>query len=343
MAEMKSRLAGCLLGTALGDALGLPVEGMSAAAIGRRFGPIDRFRLFGRTGFVSDDTEHSALVAEALAQHPDDSAAAAAAFRRSLVGWFLRLPFGIGMATIRASLRACLGLRPSGVRSGGNGAAMRSAIVGVFFAGDPGKIGPFAAAFAEVTHTDPGAIEGAVFVALLAAECARGEVAPRLELFDRARRDVQHEGLAAKLADARSLGVDGAAIQTAAERLGTTGWVLHTVPFAAFCFLRFTDTPLRSLGDAIGAGGDTDSIAAILGGWLGALHGEEGLPADLLARLHDGPFGPSHLRALADCLAARQQGTALTVPGFSGLAALIRNLALYPVVLAHGFRRLLPF
>ena len=53
------RLAGTLLCTALGDALGLPCEGMSARSIARRFGRVDRFRLLAKTGFVSDDTEQS--------------------------------------------------------------------------------------------------------------------------------------------------------------------------------------------------------------------------------------------------------------------------------------------
>jgi N-acyl-D-amino-acid deacylase len=72
------RLAGTLLGTALGDALGIAMEGMSAEAIARRFGAITpasaRFRLLGRGGFVSDDTEQSALLAQGLARHPQVAA-----------------------------------------------------------------------------------------------------------------------------------------------------------------------------------------------------------------------------------------------------------------------------
>ena len=90
------RISGTLLGTALGDALGLPAEGMSARAIARRFGRVDRFRLLGRTGFVSDDTEQAALVAQSLARHPDDVDRCVRAFRRSLLGWFCRLPWGVG-------------------------------------------------------------------------------------------------------------------------------------------------------------------------------------------------------------------------------------------------------
>ncbi len=53
---------GVLHGTAIGDALGLACEGLSAGVIAKRFGRVDRYRLFGAIGWVSDDTEQSALV-----------------------------------------------------------------------------------------------------------------------------------------------------------------------------------------------------------------------------------------------------------------------------------------
>lgn len=134
-----------------------------------------------------------------------------------------------------------------------------------------------------------------------------------------------------------------ASVHEAAEALGTTGFVVHTVPFSLYAMLRFGDDPPRAFSQAISAGGDTDSIGAILGGWLGALHDEAGLPSALIGRIHDGPFGPTHLRALAACLASIQAGTPRPVPRYSPVAALARNLALYPVVLAHGFCRLVPF
>ena len=95
--------------------------------------------------------------------------------------------------------------------------------------------------------------------------------------------------------------------------------------------------------EAISAGGDTDTIGAILGGWLGALHGESGLPAALIRRIHDGPFGPTHLRALTTCLAQIREDEPCRVPSYSPSIALARNLTMYPVILGHGFRRLLPF
>lgn len=324
--DLRDRVAGVLLGTAVGDALGLPCEGMSAPRIARRFGRLDRFRLLGRTGYVSDDTEQSALVAQSLARFPADPDRCARAFRRSLVGWFWRLPWGVGLATVRSSVRIMLGFSRTGVRSAGNGSAMRAAVIGAFFHDRPEQRRAFGEAIARSTHTDDRAVQGALFVAELAA-AGPGE----------ARRIVTEPLLGAALDRAADLAKRGASTSEAAEALKTTGYVVHSVPFALYCYLRYGETPLLAIQECIAAGGDTDSIAAILGGWLGARHGEAGLPAHLIAELHDGPFGPSHLRGLGASLAA---GSA--PPRYSWLGALARNLALYPVILAHGFRRIFP-
>jgi ADP-ribosyl-[dinitrogen reductase] hydrolase len=324
--EFRDRLTGVLLGTALGDALGLACEGMSAKRIARRFGRLDRYHLLGRTGYVSDDTEQSALVAQSLARHPSNPDRCARAFRRALLGWIWRLPWGVGLATIRASIRILLGFSTSGVRSAGNGSAMRAAIVGAFLHEDADKRRAFGDALARTTHTDERAVQGALFVAELVA---RGP--------EEARKLVTEPVLAAALDQAFALAARSAATSEASAALKTTGYVVHTVPFALYCYLRYGDTPLLALQECIGAGGDTDSIAAILGAWLGARHGEPGLPAHLVAELNDGPFGPAHLRALAASLAS-----GAPPPRYSWVRALLRNLALYPVVLFHGVRRIFP-
>ncbi|WP_435018343.1 ADP-ribosylglycohydrolase family protein [Tundrisphaera sp. TA3] len=339
------RIAATLLGTALGDALGLPAERMTARSIARRFGRIDRFRLLGRTGFVSDDTEQSALVAQALALHPDDLDRCVRVFRRSLFGWACRLPWGVGLGTLRACGRIGLGLRPTGVMSAGNGAAMRAAVVGAFFrdADDPRRLA-FGRALAEVTHRDSRAVEGALYVAELAAACARGEAGSGFEgPQEVARRVVTEPQLAAAIVRGRDHARSGSGIAEAAVSCGTSGFVVHTLAFATYALLLDGDDPMRCLAGAIAAGGDTDSIAAILGAWLGAGHGPGALPHELVDRIHDGPFGPTHLRGLAAALERIRSGEPARVPRYSRSAALGRNLALYPVILGHGFRRLVPF
>ena len=104
--KLREAFVGVLLGTAVGDALGLPAEGMSRQRIQRRWHGQWRHRfLFGR-GMISDDTERTLFVAQALLAHPNDPAA----FQRCLAGklrlWLLGIPAGIGFATLSTAWRS---------------------------------------------------------------------------------------------------------------------------------------------------------------------------------------------------------------------------------------------
>ena len=129
---MTHPLSGSLLGTAAGDAYGLPYEGLSPRRIGKLFVP-RRYALIPllHGGMVSDDTEHAVMAAQAWI----DGAGDPEIFRRSLRGrlkwWFARLPAGIGLATLRSCLKMWLGLGRTGVYSAGNGPAMRVPVLGV--------------------------------------------------------------------------------------------------------------------------------------------------------------------------------------------------------------------
>lgn len=328
------RVLGALLGVALGDALGLPFEGLSQRRVSRWFRGCDRFRLVGRTGFVSDDTEQTVLAAQALLAAGEDDDLCVQRFRRSMIGWFARLPFGIGWATLRACLRMLLGFQETGVRSAGNGAAMRAGGIGVILSEDAVRRRKLGRAMAMLTHIDERAVDGALYVSELNALCASSEAGDRASLVSLARGVVRdHEVIAAI---DRAVGVSAQPLPTAVAQLGNTGFVIHTVGICTYCFLRFGDDPLTGITACIQAGGDTDSHAAIVGGWLGALYGAASLPASLVQQLQGGPFGASHLERLAAAVAAGGPP-----PSWSWPLAFARNLMLYPVVLAHGFSRLL--
>src|SRR5262245_9506040 len=100
----EDRIAGVILGTAVGDALGLPHEGLSAARSAKLFpGPLRHRFVLGR-GMVSDDTEHTCMTAQAILHSGGD----VEKFRRSLAwrlrGWLLGIQAGVGFATLRAIL-----------------------------------------------------------------------------------------------------------------------------------------------------------------------------------------------------------------------------------------------
>ena len=165
---------GCLLGTAVGDAIGLPFEGLSARRAARFYPPPLRHRLLFGRGMVSDDTEHACFTARALLLAGKDAVAFDRHLASSLRWWLAGLPAGVGLATLRAILKSCLGLGPerSGVRSAGNGPAMRSAIIGVAWGPTPEVMAEWVRRSTRLTHTDPKAFHGALAVALAAHQAA---------------------------------------------------------------------------------------------------------------------------------------------------------------------------
>jgi ADP-ribosylglycohydrolase len=164
-------VAGVLLGTAVGDALGLPCEGLSRRRAGRLFGgpPLGHHFLAGR-GMISDDTEHTCMVGQALLRAPRDQERFARSLAWRLRLWLLGLPAGAGRATLRAGLKLWLGFPAarSGVNSAGNGPAMRAALLGVCVGDDPERLRAYVRVSTRLTHTDPRAERGALLVALAA-------------------------------------------------------------------------------------------------------------------------------------------------------------------------------
>ncbi len=137
--SLGDRFRGVILGTAVGDAIGLPAEGLTPSRARKLFPGRWRHRLVIHRGLVSDDTEHTLFVAQSLLAHPQSKELFARRLAWCLRLWFLTLPAGIGLATLRAIIRLWLGFSPltSGVYSAGNGPAMRSAPLGAFFASSP--------------------------------------------------------------------------------------------------------------------------------------------------------------------------------------------------------------
>lgn len=159
-----SAVIGCLLGTAVGDALGLPYEGMSRLRAQRLAGSLDRHRFLPGRGMVSDDTEHTCMVAQSLIESAGDDARFLGALARRLRWWLLALPAGTGLATLRAGVKLLIGVPPaaSGVWSAGNGAAMRAPVIGAAYGHDRERLIRLVRASTRLTHRDPRAEHGAL-------------------------------------------------------------------------------------------------------------------------------------------------------------------------------------
>lgn len=351
------RVAGVLLGTAAGDALGLPREGLSARRAGRLFGgpPLRHRFLLGR-GMVSDDTEHTCMTAQALLRAPDDVTAFARSLAWRLRLWLLGLPAGTGRATLKAVLKLWLGFPPhrSGVWSAGNGPAMRAAVLGACLGRDRERLRAYVRASTRLTHTDPRAERGAFLVALAARRGAeQGPPGVQFEAFlEEARQalpdlDPELGGLLGAVeANAKR---QAPAAELAAQlglRRGVSGYVYHTVPLALYGWLRHPGDFRGAVEEVITLGGDADSTGAIVGGLAGATVGAGGIPPEWLDGLFEWPRSVAWLRALAGRLADQFPLSGQPVPRrplplfWPGL--LPRNLLFLAVALAHGFRRLLP-
>jgi ADP-ribosylglycohydrolase len=337
------RILGLLLGGAVGDAMGLPAEGMPAERIVRRWpGELKHRFVFGR-GMMSDDTEHAAMTAQALIIAAGDVKEFRLALAWKLRWWFLGLPAGVGLATARACVRLWAGISAerSGVPSAGNGPAMRSAIIGATLAGDETRRRDFVRASTRLTHTDPRAETAALAVAEAAARVMRGESLEHLQVRLRALSDDDEWRRICKLVAEGLAG--GRSVRQFAAALGlksaVTGYAFHTVPVALFAWLRHRGNYRETIQGVIHCGGDTDTTAAISGALAGCEGGWEVIPSEWLEQLKDWPRSKDWLGRVALRLGQRE-GTGPVPLFWPGLIP--RNLFFLATVLVHGLRRVLP-
>lgn len=351
----REAIAGALLGTAVGDALGLPREGLSRRRALRLQGgaPLRHRFALGR-GVGSDDTEHACMVAQALLAAPESPEAFTRSLAWRLRGWLLGLPAGVGWATLRATVKLWLGFPPtrSGVVSAGNGPAMRAPLLGVCLAEQPERLEAFVRASSRLTHREARAEQGALAVALAAAQGARrGTAGVDAEALLREwEARIDEPSLREALVAVGTHWRRGASVEAFAASLGleqgVSGFVMHTVPVALYTWLRHPTDFRRAVEEVILLGGDTDTTGAIVGALVGATVGPGGIPSEWVEGIAEWPRSTEWMLRLADRLASQlQEGSALARPGPQPLfwpGLLPRNLAVLGIVLLHGFRRLLP-
>ncbi|QIF00228.1 ADP-ribosylglycohydrolase family protein [Roseimicrobium sp. ORNL1] len=343
---MGDRITGLILGAAVGDALGLPAEGMSANRIARRWpGALQHRFLFGR-GMVSDDTEHVFFTAQSLLEAGNDVAVFRRALARRLRWWLLALPAGVGLATARSIVKLWLGWNPakSGVWSAGNGPAMRSAVIGARFAEDETKIRAFVEASTCMTHRDPKANTGALAVALGAAAVIRGAASDDalIHTWQTLSSDEEWQRamalLRAELARGSSV-VAFSEVLSGKRKREVSGYIYRTVPVALYAWLRHRGDFRATLQEVIACGGDTDTVATIAGALAGSECGEKGIPAEWISGICEWPRSTRVLREIASRAADQNCRTPVS---YVVAGVIPRNVFFLGVVLTHGFRRLIP-
>ena len=121
---------------------------------------------------------------------------------------------------------------------------------------------------------------------------------------------------------------------------GDSGFCYSTLAVALQIWLRHPDEVEAAITEAVGCGGDTDTVAAIVGGMVGARAGRERLPQVWMSQFADWPRSLAWIELLGERLSrCKAEGSREKPPMVLFPFALMRNLLFIPIVLAHGFRR----
>lgn len=342
------RLSGFMLGTMIGDAIGLPFEGVRRQRVAAllRSEPL-RHRLLFRYGLVSDDTEHMLMTVIAWQRSGGDVSVFARRLAWQLRLWILSMPPATGLATAKACVKLLLGFPPhrSGVRSAGNGPAMRAGVLGLLCRSDD-ELRDFSLAVARITHRDERAEHGALAVAIAARAASDSPShAAMLDAFGVAFDRLLPEGqMRVAIDDARASVDRGESTEEFASALGcergVTGFVMHTVPVVLHLWMSGPATYREGVERMIRLGGDTDTTGAILGGLLGARPSTEQMPEDWLAGVRDFPITPALIRRIAQ--EAASDSTSRVRTSWRWLVRLPRNVVFFAIVLIHAMRRVFP-
>jgi len=283
MRKSKDKVLGALLGVAIGDALGGPLEFMSAETIREQHGSPVREMIGGgwlnlAPGEITDDTQMTLAVAEGIAERPIDPIPA---IGRRFVKWYDSGPKDIG-ACCRAAIAyakedgakdiqgwhiaAQRVHEETGGQTAGNGALMRMIYPALWYGARQGR--QAAAAIGRMTHAHDDST-----LAIIAYTSAVGDIIGINE-------DIYRTG--------NIIGVDWAKNRieyrmkrvrelTGEKTLHPDGYVLNSL-VCAINAIRDTGTFEDALVQAINLGGDADTIGAITGGLAGALYGAKAIP-----------------------------------------------------------------
>ncbi|BCB77517.1 ADP-ribosylglycohydrolase family protein [Phytohabitans flavus] len=317
--RFRSRVRGCLVGGAVGDALGAPVEFMHLDRIRDEYGPDGLTDIVtGDSGvaLVTDDTQMTLFTVDGLIRasvradrgvvHPPSVVYRAylrwldtqrlPAPPPDVSGWLAAQPW---LYNRRAPGNACLsGLsspgmgtphQPKNPDSKGCGTVMRSAPFGLYPqpSATPEAVFDLSVKCATQTHGHPtGYLAAGAFAAIIRTlvdgEDLRAAVTVALDLL--ATR-TGHEETTAALRSALVAADDNPRSPDAIERLGGAWIAEEALAIGVYCALSYPDPAevREALLLSVNHSGDSDSTGSICGNILGTWHGETALPPDWVA------------------------------------------------------------
>lgn len=321
---VQGRFLGCMLGGAVGDALGAPVEFMSLDEIREKFGREgirDFVPSYGRLGAITDDTQMTLFTADGLIRGWIRGQEKGITSYRSVVAhaylrWLLTqgrksacelIPDSEGWLYGRRELHhtrapglTCLSaleeMQGFGDKARNNskgcGGVMRVAPVGLFAwhwrHGEAPHEGAFdlACELAAITHGHPtGQLAAGAFAVLILGIACGGSLDEALDVaVGCLKTRPRHGETLSALERARALAASKLPVAEAIAELGS-GWVAEeALAISVYCAL-VAETLEEGVIFAVNHGGDSDSTGAIAGNLLGAMHGVDAIPKRWLTRL----------------------------------------------------------
>jgi len=294
------RVEGMMLGLAVGDALGITTEGMLPERRRELFGEIRDYlpnRYVNQPiGFPSDDTQLAFWTLEQMIEDgrfiPENVA------RRFCRGRI----FGIG-STVRRFIANCKAGMPwyqCGPESAGNGALMRIApMVIPHLADGTDALWVDTALSAMITHNDAGSIAACLtFVAMLRQLLVMDQ-APSpswwADTYVTTARDLEgetqyqprsgplvghFEGPTWKMVaeNVKAAHAGNLSVKDACALWYSGAYLLETVPSVIYILMRHGHDPEEAIVRAVNDTRDNDTVAAIVGAAVGALHGKRHIP-----------------------------------------------------------------
>jgi len=298
MTTLVEKFTGCILGAAIGDALGMPNEDLTLEERDLYYGgEIRDFTdphkntpcRFLKAGQYTDDTQLILAIAESIIEskgfNPDS-------ISRRLVVW-LDTEDGNryrGEATRQGiqNLKEGVPWQEAGIDKAGCGSATRAIPFGLYYS-DVNEAIKYARLSSCMTHNNDVAKDGAACVAAVIANLTMRQI-PRLVDLQQIATTIVFKN---KLDDVRRCLANCYNMDESIREIGNTSMAHEAVGLALFVFLSNTsdfEAAVRAGANAIlkGKKGDTDSIACLVGAMSGAYNGIGSIPKKWLNRIENG-------------------------------------------------------
>ncbi len=282
---MLKKYKGCLLGAAIGDALGMPNESTSPNLQKMKYGYRRPYKNHPNEGLnpgqYTDDTQVMILVATLLADGKYNEERYSTALRELYAQGKLRFPDGSVSALCERTIKQKI--PQQGVKSTTSGCLPVAVPFGLTFP-DMNEGCERAVRACNVTHTHPAAHAAVSTFVTLIYHTLHDSSDPVEKALEKAQSE--DEVLGGKIKKALAMEKEGMDTETALLKIGNDVSVFQTLPIAIFLIKRYSNAS-DLLTVAANAGGNTDTIGLICGAYLGAAKGIDSLPADLLEGLED--------------------------------------------------------